>query len=420
MTKTMTRKELYNAIWQKTMRGFAEEEGLNYSMLVRAVTAAEIPKPNRKEIALIKRGEEGLKLVTRPPLPGNPRKKVKVSLRNEKAKEEKEQVQLEDFAEEKDDESLYMKVAEQIPDYEKHPRWKTLYFLNPGERMQVIRETEMMAYRPQDSMHPVVERLRKDYAVWLAQLDVMDDPTEAKIFLDKPFLFEKVSEFTLPRVFRLMDHIYRAVEALGGSVNQDGSVCVHGERLDLRFRETKARAPRALTIYEERELERYKKALQTDPKKAKKPQINQYDMVYTGTLILEIALLYQVKDTKTTPIEKRLGDVLEYLYTAAYQQSMQTEQNTRKDRYKQERYAKELAETEVLIQKARDYDDAARIRRLIAGVQKKLAHNELSDPERFSAWASWASGKAAWLDPTVAKQDKILGKRHDPILVQKR
>ena len=82
-------------------------------------------------------------------------------------------------------------------------------------------------------------------------------------------------------------------------------------------------------------------------------------------------------------------------------------------------YSLELARTEDLIRKARDYEDAASIRRLIKGVRKRLETGDLEHPERFAEWAAWASEKAAWLDPAEARCDELLGRRHDPILAPK-
>lgn len=53
----------------------------------------------------------------------------------------------------------------------------------------------------------------------------------------------------------------------------------------------------------------------------------------------------------------------------------------------------------------------------VAGVSKKYGIPYVSAMEKahadqdLSAWASWARAKADWYDPTIAKEDELLGKR---------
>ena len=54
---------------------------------------------------------------------------------------------------------------------------------------------------------------------------------------------------------------------------------------------------------------------------------------------------------------------------------------------------------------ASDYEIACRIRSYVSAMEKAHADQDLS------AWASWARAKADWYDPTIAKEDELLGKR---------
>lgn len=79
----MTRQEIYDHIWTRTVQGFADEFNLNYPMLLRRIKEADIPKPSRKEILFIRQGEDGLRAVHRPELPGDPEEEVRLAERRE-------------------------------------------------------------------------------------------------------------------------------------------------------------------------------------------------------------------------------------------------------------------------------------------------------------------------------------------------
>ncbi|MBQ3326556.1 MAG: hypothetical protein IJG86_02060 [Clostridia bacterium] len=137
-------------------------------------------------------------------------------------------------------------------------------------------------------------------------------------------------------------------------------------------------------------------------------------MQFTGKLTLSVGYLYSIRDRRRDRIEDRLGDALELLFLTAFQLS----QNRAGDGERQElgSFNRELERTEELVQQARDYEDAQRIRTLLKAVQKKLSTGELEYRDYFPTWAAWASEKAEWLDPTVGHRDAVLGRRHDPIL----
>ena len=58
-----------------------------------------------------------------------------------------------------------------------------------------------------------------------------------------------------------------------------------------------------------------------------------------------------------------------------------------------------------LVNCAEDYETACRIRSYVSAMEK--AHPE----QGLLEWAAWARAKADWYDPTIAKEDELLGKR---------
>lgn len=378
----MTRKEVFDQIWVLTVQGFAEAYELNYARLLKLLKTAEIPKPTRREILFIRQGEKGLRSVEKPELPGDPEEEIELPRRRDAellpGEREERMVRRKELREEKKQREAGFQ------DYVDHPRWSTLYFLAPSERCRVIEAIDRMQLRTEGTMHPKVMQIRKELNAWHAQLEIVGDEELVRQVLEKPSIAEKVSVECLDRALVILDCLYTTVEELGGAILENGSVLLHDQEVTLQFSESRAR-------------ERQK-------------------MHYTGKLSLSIGFLYSLRDRKKDRIEDRLGDILELLYLTAFQLSQtgaREETHPEKDR---ESFQLELERTENLIQQARDHEDAARIRDLIMAVQRKLAREDLHFEDNFPDWAAWASEKADWLDPTVGREDPLLGRRHAPIL----
>ena len=64
-----------------------------------------------------------------------------------------------------------------------------------------------------------------------------------------------------------------------------------------------------------------------------------------------------------------------------------------------------MEKTLALTNLAEDYDTACKIRSYIAAVEATGKGEEMKE------WIQWAKDKADWYDPTVAKEDELLGTR---------
>lgn len=405
----MTRKEIYDHIWTRTVQGFADDYSLNYPMLLRRIKEADIPRPSRKDILFIRQGEDGLRAIHRPELTGDPEEEVKLTRKRDAGpleradgtspqdRKTKKRVSKK-AANSIEPEEIIPEEAPRLIEYENHPRWTSLYFLPQAERRRVIRETETISTRSGDPIHPKVIDFQRDISAWKAQVDILGDENIAGAVLDKPPLVDRVSEENIERVLRILDCLYNSVEFLGGKVHEDGSVDIHDQVVTLRFTESRARVPVENSVHDE---------MTQDPGKL-------WTMQYTGKLTLSVGYLYSIRDRKKSRIEDRMGDALELLYLTAYQLSQNHDRGG--ERHEMSSFNRELERTEDLVQQAKDYEDAERIRTLIKAVQKKLATDDLGYKDYFPTWAAWASEKAEWLDPTVGHRDPVLGRRHDPIL----
>ena len=214
----MTRKEIYDHIWTRTVQGFAEDYALNYPILLRRIKEADIPRPTRKDILFIRQGEDGLRAIHRPELPGDPDEEVRLSQKREgkprveiggtsPKKPRGKEASAEDPEPVEDLETLLPAEAPELIDYENHPRWTSLYFLGQGERRRVIRETETIRVRSGNLLHPKVLEFQREVSAWQTQVDILGDESIASAVLDRPSLVDRVSEETIERVFQILDSL---------------------------------------------------------------------------------------------------------------------------------------------------------------------------------------------------------------------
>lgn len=392
----MTRKEIFDHIWTRTVQGFAEDYELNYQRLLRVINGNDIPKPSRRELLYIRQGEPGLRMIHRPKLPGDPNEEVELP-RKKSAMDAKEKQERRRRARQKKPAPTYT-----VPiDFEHHPRWSTLHFLAPAERKRVIRETETIKPIHSGQLHPAAAAVKEQIDAWRAQVDIIGNEYFVEQEAGKPELLNRVSLENADRVITLLDSLYTSIELLGGLVKDDGTLLVHGEEITLKFTESRTRVLRETSVQEE---------LESDGVKGTK-----WTYRFTGKLSLSIGSLYTLRDRKQGLLEERLGEALEMIYMAAFQKA-RTRNGQTEDREDNDSFSREMERTEDLLSLSRDYRDACDIRALILAVQKKLPSDDLAVQQRFPEWAAWASEKADWMDPTIGHEDPVLGRRHVPIL----
>lgn len=81
----------------------------------------------------------------------------------------------------------------------------------------------------------------------------------------------------------------------------------------------------------------------------------------------------------------------------------------RRKEERRKRYNAEVEKTIALENAALDYETACRIRAYVKAVSASCGHDGLD--EETAAWVEWATKKADWFDPTVARNDELLGER---------
>lgn len=226
-------------------------------------------------------------------------------------------------------------------------------------------------------------------------------------------ILDSVSKETLPRAIRILDTIVEAAIPLGIEVGDNLRFSIGKDSVPLRFSESTTEVPHQLTRQEKLELLEYEDA-KKQRQWAREPRIRKYDYIYNGTLNLSVGDKRRFRDNKTGRIKARLGEILVAVFYCINEARLAREEREEAERKREEelrrqeeirkRYNEEVAKTNVLLNQAKDYEIAARIRAVADAAEANGSAGE--------EWLSWARAKADWYDPTVATVDEYFGKRN--------
>ncbi len=130
----------------------------------------------------------------------------------------------------------------------------------------------------------------------------------------------------------------------------------------------------------------------------------------------------EFKDTPSEPLEEKLDRVISDMFIAAnrfrardelYDRELEKKWAEEKRlRHLQEMKRREEENVKILERVVNDWDLARKIREFADSLEKSLeeAHDK-QWKENLVEKAKWARSKADWLDPLVAKEDDLLGKK---------
>jgi hypothetical protein len=291
----------------------------------------------------------------------------------------------------------------------------------PEEERQVVLNVAAQILLPQenDRMLPEIVAHRKKIVEWSKRKRQQEREFGAGWNRGRnqepaPLFAEGVSEEQQSRVFRLIDALAKAMTPLGWELTADLKFATGQDSVTLMFSESTDKVLHTPTKEENLKLLQYEE----ERKKhswASKPQIRKYDAVYNGRLGVSINGARTFRDCRSYVLEERLGDMMLAIYEEAerVKQARLDREEAERQRREQERkreehrklYNAEVDRTLALVNCAEDYETACRIRSYVSAMEKAHPEQELSE------WASWARAKADWYDPTIAKEDELLGKR---------
>lgn len=312
------------------------------------------------------------------------------------------------------------KTFEGVKEKSADPAKQPLEFLSDTEREKVIsavKEIKMAAENAQ--LHKKIAAYRAVVREW-NQKDRKSEGAQRKRDYNykPPFLAGVISNESLPRVYRILDALFRQVEKLGGSVNDDLSILVRNEHVRIEIAEGQDKVEHVITKQEAQALIKYR-----DEKRrsswASEPQIRKYDYVFNGKLRINIRESRYFRDTDKINVESRLGEMLMDLYEesevirldreAREEEARKKAEAERRKEERRKRYNKEVERTIALENAALDYETASRIRAYVKAVETSCGQDGLD--EETAAWVEWATKKADWFDPTVARDDELFGER---------
>ena len=293
-----------------------------------------------------------------------------------------------------------------------------LDYLDEAERVMVIAKACSIKIVERARLHPVLAKYKtmmEDYRVKLKEAKSKPYYNPRNKPDGEPVFFPDLSENGAKRTIAILNALYKGIEALGGSINDDLSVTIHKDSVRFRFAESKDKIKHELTKKDIQELSKYEKDLKNGYRWMSMPQIRKYDHVFNGKLRIVFGEKNYLRDNEFQRLEDRLGDILIRFYDKSEENRIERERREEEQRIREaeqrrkeeirERKNLESQRTKELANKAEDYRTACDIRRFIEDAMK-------SGKEEFShEWLAWASLKADWYDPIIAAEDKYLGVR---------
>lgn len=416
----LSRKQIYDDIWELSVAGVARKYNLNYARLIESCKSNNIPFPSSgywtrrnmgkdvssEIIALEGEEDELIALITND----------SVVKRIKKTKAETTTTIQNVVVESK------VQVAEKrVETEDKTPDISIngiLEFLDEEERSKIIATACSLEINEDAKLHRVLVQYKKKITAYNDELKKAQSREYYNPRYNKPAnepeFFKEVSEDGIKRFMGILNALYRAIENLGGTVNDDLSVKIRSDVVRFRVAESKDKVKHELTKKEAQELIRYE-----DERKrrswASKPQIRQYDQVYNGKIRIVFGEKSYIRDSEKEKLEDRLGDILISLYEKSEENRIERERREEEQRKRDEearrqeeirkRKENEIKLTKELTNKAEDFRIASEIRSYINAMIE--SGNEVATPE----WIEWARQKADWYDPTIAREDEYLGKR---------
>lgn len=367
-TTTLTRRALYDRVWQTPMVKLAAEYGISGRGLAKLCERHAIPVPGRGHWALTRAGY----VMERDPLPTDPPPEAKVSITGDPGKEKEE----------------HPIVAAQIVYEHEHP------ILVPDD----LNRPHRLVTQARDALRPRVPGIERVFATRGNPLPV------------------KVSAKQIPRALRLLDALFKASEQRGFAVTKvdEGRdtrtrITVHGEDISIGLEEPNRRSTHVLTAREEAERQ-----------KGRGWGIPQYDYTPSGAFIFTIdeyteGLRHRWSDRVKRPLESCLNEIIVALVRisvtilrprrieAELEHQRQLEEDRRRQIYR--------AKIDALNKALPDWQKSRDLRAFIAAVEG-ATHRRFgkdSSNDKIDGWLDWARRLADDIDPLDAFIDRLTG-----------
>jgi hypothetical protein len=357
MSITLTRQQLYDRVWAEPVDTVANEFGLSNVGLGKVCRRHNIPVPPRGYWARKAAGQK----MRQTPLPPS-----------------------------KDGEKRITLLSSPRPDPPVQPR-----AVHPLIAFEMQPENKITVPEGLRFSHTAIAQTRE---YWAAQKRGDVNYNDNRL----PRLNIKVSKEIIPRAFRLLQALFKALEERGhkAAATKEGKtiLTVLDEPLEVSLREPSKQVRHVPTAI-------------ADAKRYSWSRPAPYDLVSSGTLVLNIENVWGVrhtwKDGKTQRLEDTLNDVIIGLLEGAFQKKAQREE--------QERERMRAAEIERQREAARQRyrQERARVRRFERLREACSEHENLQalleqlrvvvgapgEETELGQWLRWATGYVKQIDP---------------------
>ena len=413
----LTRKQIYDEVWSISISGMVKKYDISYSLLYKQIKDANIPIPpkgywTKKEfgketvVAELKGDpDEVIELYKRMPFISKNKADTKIHA------EEKTVMNTSQSLIEKEVKNNNIKNSNYNGEYD-----AILSFLSADEKERLfVAVSNVKITDEKERLHSKIIAHRKRIEGWEKEFKKQTPYQQKQSKNTAPYLKYDVADNSLPRVFRIIDSLIKAMKPLG--VDLDDNLCFRykTDYIQLSFSEATTEMPHELTKEERMSLLKYE-----DERKryswASKPQIRKYDHIHNGRISVGVGLKRRLRDGKSITLEEQLGDMMIAIFIAINDAKLAREEREEAERKRQEeerkreelrkRYNEEVERTLALENQAEDFAMACKIRALINEVESKADNDS-----EISEWIMWAKAKADWYDPTVAAKDEFLGER---------
>ncbi len=378
----LTRKQIYDEVWSISISGMVKKYDISYSLLYKQIKDANIPIPPKGYWTKKEYGKETV--VTE--LKGNPDEVVELYKRMSFVSKNKDDTKIQ--AEEK----TVINTSQSIIDNEvkendaANSNYNGEYdailpFLSADEKEQLfVAVSNVKITDEKERLHSKIIAHRKRIESWEKEFKKQTPYQQKQSKNTAPYLKYDVADNSLPRAFRIIDSLIKAMKPIG--VDLDDNLCFHykTDYIKLSFSEATTEIPHELTKEERMALLKYE-----DERKryswASKPQIRKYDHIYNGRISVGVGLKRRFRDGKFITLEKQLGDLMIAIFIAindaklVREEREESERKRREEQRKREelrkRYNEEVELTLALENQAEDFAMACKIRALINEVQSK-------------------------------------------------
>lgn len=268
-------------------------------------------------------------------------------------------------------------------------------------------------------LHPLAKLARAR----LKRKDGWSDATHLRSS-PKEVLDIEVTKHSIDRAAVIASVVVRELQRIGATIRIDcdkgrTTVELRGAQLGLKITEQIARTNHEETPAEQRAVERYRNGSRWETHSIEYPRIPRHDFTPTGLLTITASgwPVRNWRDTKRTPLELRIGEVVAGILALAEKVWDREAEAARKradhaatvERYRMEteRRTDERTAFHALRADVRRWVAANQIRDYL-GAAERAAIDRVGNSGEIAQWLEWAARKADWLDPTILVSDVIL------------